>query len=89
MMDRVLSSLYHMDILPRIPKSFLLELIKYSKMDCNATPLDMQSIEEQLESYDPPVSRIGGRNDVSSIFWKTIFIVAIMTGRRRKGVLFK
>ena len=79
-MIRLLSALFHMDMFPRIPKSFLLELIKLSKMDCNATPIDISKIEAQLQTYDPPTSRIGSRNDVSSILWKTFFIVAVLTG---------
>ena len=79
-MNRLLSALFHMDMFPRIPKSFLLELIKLSRMDCDATPIDLSQIETQLQTYNPPTSRIGSRNDVSSILWKTVFIIAVLTG---------
>lgn len=76
---RVFSALFHMDIFPRIPRSFLMELVKYSRMECNATPLDLSPIAEQLDDYVPCVSRIGTRHDFSQVILKVLFLAAILS----------
>ena len=68
-----------MDIFPRIPRSFLMELVKYPRMECNATPLDLSPIAEQLDDYVPCVSRIGTRHDFSQVILKVLFLAAILS----------
>lgn len=77
-----------MDIFPRIPRSFLMELVKYSRMECNATPLDLSPIAEQLDDYIPCVSRIGTRHDFSQVILKVLFLAAILSSIRSFAISY-
>lgn len=77
--DRVFCSLFHMDMFPRIPSSFLVKLVELSKMECNATPIDLSPIQEQLKSYLPVVARIGNRHDFSQVILKLLFLSVMLS----------
>ena len=72
------SSLFHMDMLPHIPQSTLLELVKYANMECNATPLSLSAISKQIDDYIPLVTTVGDRSDFSQVILKTLFLLAIL-----------
>ncbi|KAK8821430.1 hypothetical protein WA538_000798 [Blastocystis sp. DL] len=75
----VFCSLFHMDMFPRIPSSFLVKLVELSKMECNATPIDLSPIQEQLKSYLPVVARIGNRHDFSQVILKLLFLSVMLS----------
>ena len=64
---------------PRIPSSFLVKLVELSKMECNATPIDLSPIQEQLKSYLPVVARIGNRHDFSQVILKLLFLSVMLS----------
>lgn len=68
-----------MDMFPRIPSSYLLKLVELSKMECNATPIDLSPIQEQLKSYMPVVTRIGNRHDFSQVILKLLFLSVMLS----------
>ena len=78
MLGSAFSSLFHMDMLPHIPQSTLLELVKYANMECNATPLSLSAISKQIDDYIPLVTTVGDRSDFSQVIPKTLFLLAIL-----------
>lgn len=67
-----------MDLLPQIPQSLLRQFVEYINMGCNISPLDLTTINRQIENYVPLVTRIGDGNMFSGVVLKFLFLMALL-----------
>lgn len=67
-----------MDLLPQIPQTLLRQFVEYINIGCNISPLDLTTINRQIENYVPLVTRIGDGNMFSTVVLKFLFLMALL-----------
>lgn len=67
-----------MDLLPQLPQSVLVQMLDIIKMDENMIPVDLSTVDKQIESYIPLTTRIDDGRNFKSIMLKFILLSTIL-----------
>ena len=67
-----------MDLIPQLPQRVLYQLLVYIKMNENMIPVDLSTVDKQIESYIPLTTRIDDGRNFKSIMLKFILLSTIL-----------
>ena len=66
--------MFHMDLLPQLPQNVLFQMLTYIKLEETMLPIDLSSVNKQIDSYVPLTTRIEDGKTIKSILLKLLFL---------------